>query len=344
MATEIQTWEIIEGQLKEINTTLSECGRKEKEDLEQWLKTETKILGEDIRIIGEQVYTASGPLDYLGLDDKGNLVIVELKREKLPREVLAQAIDYASDISSWELDKISEVCISYTGQSLEDFISENFEDIDADNFTVNESQRILLVGFSIESSLIRMIEWLSDKYDLAINAIVLKYTKTSSGNELISKTSIIPEEIEKTKVNKKKYKIEMSDEVGDYSVEELRSLFSKYLKANLWSSRRIREIMLPFLIENKDVVTREKLKQEFLKVGGELGGEDPKQAGIYIAIISNQLGQKKKDYLRQVIQYEYPNFSWEKDNFKINPNYYDMVKEILEEIRTESIESSARIY
>ena len=62
-------------------------------------------MGEDIAIIGEQVQTASGPLDFLAVDNTGNTVIVELKRDKLPREALVQAIDYASDIADWDLDR-----------------------------------------------------------------------------------------------------------------------------------------------------------------------------------------------------------------------------------------------
>lgn len=329
MATEIRTWEIIDGTLTEVSTSLAENGRKEKEDLEQWIKTEANILGDDIRIIGEQVYTASGPLDYLGIDSKGNLVIIELKRDRLPREALAQAIEYASDISKWERDRIGEICINYTGQAIEDFIAESYEDIDDDSFIINESQRLLLVGFSIDISLARMIEWLSDRYDLAINAILLKYVKTSSGNELLSRTAIIPEEIEKDKINKKKYRLEMSDDCGNYGEEEIKELFERYLRKDLWSSKRIKNIMLPYLFKNKDGVTREDLKQEFLRVGGELGGKDTKQAGIFIALISNQLGQKKKDYLRQIIMYDYPNFSWEKDNFKVNPKYIHLVESIL---------------
>jgi hypothetical protein len=154
MAIEIKTWEIINGQLIEIKTSMTEHDRREKDDLEQWIKSEQSILGTDIKIIGEQVRTASGPLDYLGIDDKGNLVIIELKRDRLPREALAQAIDYASDVAKWEIDTISEVCLNYTGQSIEDFISENFEEVDRENITINQIQRITLVGFAIESSLI----------------------------------------------------------------------------------------------------------------------------------------------------------------------------------------------
>ncbi|MFA5676235.1 MAG: hypothetical protein WDA65_06885 [Christensenellales bacterium] len=333
MATEIKTWEIVEDRLSEINTTLIDSGRKEKEHLEKWLKTESEILGSDIKIIGEQVYTLSGPLDYLGIDKKGNLVIIELKRDRLPREALAQAIDYASDISSWERDKINEICFNYTSQSLDDFITESFENIDIDNFSINDSQRLLLVGFSIDSALSRMIEWLSDKYDLVINAILLKYIRTSSGNELLSRTAIIPEDVENAKIDKKKNKIEMSDEPGVYEEYELKELLFQYLQRNLWSSRRMKIIMIPYLLKTQKTVSREELKQEFLKNGGELGGIDSKQAGIYISLISNQLGQKKNDFLRQIIMYDYPTYHWEKDNFKINPEYFELVKEVMLSIK-----------
>lgn len=75
MATEIKTWEIIDGELTEINTTLAQNGRKEKDDLEKWLKTNPKILGDNILVFGEQVWTKSGPLDYLGIDNNGLISI-----------------------------------------------------------------------------------------------------------------------------------------------------------------------------------------------------------------------------------------------------------------------------
>lgn len=332
MPTEIKTWEIQDGSLKEIRTSLVEYGKKEKDDLEEWIKTEPSILGSDIILIGEQVMTASGPLDFLGIDNKGNLVVVELKRDRLPREALAQAIDYASDIASWEIERLNAVCLEYTGQSIDDFISDNFEDVEKESFVINDTQRLLLVGFSIDTSLSRMIEWLSDKYDVPINVIVLNYVVTSSGNELLSRMAIIPEEIEINKIRKKKYKVEMSDEPGNYSDEELKERFVSYLKNSLWSSKRIRYIMLPKLLKEKGVVTREELKNEFLNKGGELGGVDTQQTGIYISLISNQLGQKKKDYLRQIIRYEYPNYPWEKDNFMIEGRYRSMVEEVLKEL------------
>ncbi len=202
MATEIKTWEIVNGELKAIDSSLIEQGRKEKEHLEKWIKTNPRILGTDILVIGEQVQTKSGPLDFLGIDNEGNLVIVELKRDKVPREALTQAIDYASDIANWSTEKISEVCFRFSGKSIDEQYSEYFES--NDDFIINNSQRLLLVGFGVEESLNRMIEWLSQNFDVSINAIILNYVITSSGNELLSRTVIIPEEVEKERSSKRK--------------------------------------------------------------------------------------------------------------------------------------------
>jgi len=106
MATEIRTWQIVEGKLEPIDTSLEVQGRTEPYDLEPWIASNPGIIGSDIAIIGRQVMSKSGPVDLLGIDKSGNLIVVELKRGMLPREALAQAIDYASDASRLECRKV----------------------------------------------------------------------------------------------------------------------------------------------------------------------------------------------------------------------------------------------
>lgn len=72
MGTEIKTWQIIDGKLVDVNTSLKEQGRNEPYDLEPWLASNPEIIGTDILIIGRQVMTKSGPIDLLGIDRAGN--------------------------------------------------------------------------------------------------------------------------------------------------------------------------------------------------------------------------------------------------------------------------------
>ena len=55
-----------------------EAKRKETEDSEEWIKSYPQILGEDILIIGEQVPTKSGFIDFFGVNKSRDLIIVHL--------------------------------------------------------------------------------------------------------------------------------------------------------------------------------------------------------------------------------------------------------------------------
>lgn len=325
MTTEIGVWEIIKGKLESIDVSLTQAGRRENEDLEKWVKDNPIILGQDILIIGEQVRTKSGPLDLLGIDKSGNLIIIELKRDKLPREVIAQALDYVSDVSSWDLDRVSDECSKFSGLPLEDYLNENFEEIDLEDLKVNENQRLLLVGFSIDEPLERMIEWLSNNFGVGLNAIILKYIQTRSGDEFIARTMIIPEDVQKERIRKKGNKIETTDEPGHYETEELKPLLQNYLAENRKTPQRIKGILLPLCLKN-DIVTREMLKKEFVK---KENVSDEGKAGLILTTISREIGIVSRDYLRQIIEYERPN-PWEKDNYRIKEEYKDLIKDLLQ--------------
>jgi hypothetical protein len=331
MTTEIKTWQIADGHLVNVKSSLADEGRKEAVDLEKWIVSNPGIIGHDLTVIGEQVQTRSGPLDVLAIDRQGNLVIVELKRDKLPREALAQGIDYASDVATWSVDRISEVCSRFTGKSLEDTLTEAYPEETLDNINVNESQKILLVGFSIETSLERMITWLSETFSVGINAIVLHYVVTSSGDELLARTSLISEDVVEQRVQQRKFSIPMSDEPGEYELDELRSLLVRYLSQPMVSARRIESVLLPACLKYGKV-QRELLKEELVRLGE---AEDMTNAGYALTSISSQIGMEKNDFLRQVIGYEYPNYPWEKDHYYIRDDHHNLVRSILEELAVE---------
>lgn len=331
MGTEIRTWQVVDGKLTPIDAALKDEGRTEPYDLEPWLASNPEIIGADIVVIGRQVMTGSGPIDLLAVDRSGNTVVVEIKRGELPRQSLAQAIDYASDVAQWTVERLSEVCSEYLQKSLEEAFHEAFPDVDLEAVNLNSAQRIALVGFSIEASLERMIEWLSEAYGVNINAIVLSYVKTKGGEELLTRTSIISEEIEQERTRKqRKFEIPMSDEPGAYDVQQLRQLLLAYFSRDRVTNSRMRDILLPACLKTK-VLTRDQLKRAFIAFDSSY---DESKIGYYLTQISVQLGMKKNDFLRQVLAYGYPRHRWEKDNFSIKEPYRDLVGEVLEELKS----------
>ncbi len=329
MGTEIKTWEIREGKPVAVESKLSDAGRTETLDLEAWIETDPSIVRPGMRLIGRQVMTSSGPLDLLAVDRSGDLVIIELKRDRLPREALAQAIDYASDLATWSIDKISEVCVKYTGESLEDIFTVTFPEVDIETTKINDRQRIVLVGFGAETALERMVEWLSDNYGVSINAVILKYVRTAAGSETLTRTAVISEELEEKRSRDKKFTIPMSDEAGQYAEDDLRRLLLKYLSQDLVTAQRIRDVLIPACLK-RDRLSRDELKEEFLIQNPDI---DPGKAGFSLSVISGQMGMKKNDFLRQVIGYEYPTYEWEKDNYFIRSEYRSLVVDVLAAIR-----------
>ena len=99
MTDEIRIW-AMDGTSHEAEP-VSPTDRVEREDyLENVLVKNPDMLMPGLKLVGRQTPTDSGNLDLLGVDEYGRLVVFELKRGKLTREAVAQAIDYSSYLES----------------------------------------------------------------------------------------------------------------------------------------------------------------------------------------------------------------------------------------------------
>ena len=65
--------------------------------LEDILDTDISVAAPNWMVIGRQVKTDhGGVIDLLAIDRDGNLIVIELKRDKTPRDIVAQSLDYGS--------------------------------------------------------------------------------------------------------------------------------------------------------------------------------------------------------------------------------------------------------
>ena len=191
MTTEIKLWKIEnEDQLKIlINSRLN----MEKQ-LESWIENDVSMLSNDLMVIGRQVSTDyGGVIDLLCINSSGDLTIVELKREKTPRDITAQILDYASWISSLASEKVIEIADKYFGknqESLENAFRKRFNSELPE--VLNNSHSMLIAATQIDSSSERIINYLSGPlYEMDINVVTFQCFKDSSGKEFIAKTYLI---------------------------------------------------------------------------------------------------------------------------------------------------------
>lgn len=206
MPQDIRIWEIQNGEdLREIYPSKLDLEEK----IEKWLEVDISILAEDLIVIGRQVKTDfGGYIDLLCLDQGGDVVIIELKKERTPREITSQALDYASWVKDLSNERITEIAAEYFDgeEQFHDRFSKQFGEPVPE--VLNEQHKMIIVAAEIDSDSERIINYLSDSYGVSINAASFQYFKDTGGRELLARVFLIePSEVEyksKTKSSSKR--------------------------------------------------------------------------------------------------------------------------------------------
>src|SRR5664280_739377 len=173
MADEVRVWQVArEDKLVEVK--VSKLNREER--IEKWITQDISVLDPDqsgLLVIGEQVPTAFGKeIDLLCIDSEGDLVIVELKRDKTPREVTAQALDYASWVKDLGAEEVEKIAAEYlkSGKNLKETFEETFQTDFPE--VINDDHAIKIVASEVDDSTERMIRYLSER-GININVVRL---------------------------------------------------------------------------------------------------------------------------------------------------------------------------
>lgn len=158
--------------------------------LETMIVKEPGMLSDEWLLIGQQEQTYNKqPLDLLAIAPDASLVLVELKRDKTPRDVVAQALDYASWVEKLEPEQIVAIYRKFTsGRDLaEDFQKKFHRQLDEEE--LNQSHQIIIVAAELDSITERIVAYLNDR-SIAIN--VLFFQVFAHGDEkIISRTWLL---------------------------------------------------------------------------------------------------------------------------------------------------------
>lgn len=193
MGDEVRLWQIGAG---EQLITVDRVRLDLESRLQEWLARDISILDPTLLVIGREVETDFGGfIDVLCVDVAGDLVIVELKRDKTPREVTAQALDYASWVVNLSNERVTSIANEHLDGGFENAFRTRFG-IEVPE-TLNGDHRVLVVGSEIDSSSERIIRYLSDAHGMSINAATFQYFQLPDGSELLARVFLIePSEVE----------------------------------------------------------------------------------------------------------------------------------------------------
>lgn len=187
MAIQQGIWRINAGNSSTCTPTRLETARLDDENqLEELIAQDVSIINADWLLIGRQVRTSFDKrIDLLALDANGSVIIIELKRDKTPRDVVAQAIDYASWVETLEDNQLVDCYLDFATkyklpeQSLDAAFKAKFG-LSLADVTLNDSHQMVIVASELDASTERIITYLNNRHGVGINAVF--FSAFSDGN------------------------------------------------------------------------------------------------------------------------------------------------------------------
>ena len=145
--------------------------------LEEMIVKQPGILSDEWMLIGQQEHAGqAGRIDLLAIAPDGSLVLIELKRNRTPRRVMAQALDYAAWVEELGADQIARIYHRFSnGGSLDEDFRERFGS-DLDEETLNDSHQIIIVAAELDEATERIVNYLNAR-DIAINVLFFQVFK-----------------------------------------------------------------------------------------------------------------------------------------------------------------------
>ena len=168
MTDEIKIWALDGSSEANKVTELEPTNRTETEQmLEDTLVANPEMLMPGLKLVGRQTSTTGGPLDLLGVDSSGQLVVFELKRGTLTRDAITQIIDYASSLELLSDDDLAAQIAEQSGKNgidpiddFEEWYSQRFAEQQLDSL---KPIQMMLVGLGADKNATRMVDFLTKR-------------------------------------------------------------------------------------------------------------------------------------------------------------------------------------
>lgn len=190
---------------------LAELGLRERDDLQEWVIEEPRILGEELLIITSEYAGFEDTLDrldVLALDREGRLVVIELKRDRADSNSDLQALKYASFCSTLTAEDIQQLYREFhNARNGEDISPEAVADrflefLDTDEvyeisesgwveFELDDRPRVMIAAGDFGTEITSPVLWLNQEYGLDISCVRLSAYERD-GEYLVQGQRIIP--------------------------------------------------------------------------------------------------------------------------------------------------------
>lgn len=183
----VSVWRIDDGRAVAVERTAL-ANEKLLEDI---LESDISLLGlpNQLLVVGRQVVTEyAGRVDLLCVDAEGNLFVVEIKKDRTPREVVAQAMDYGYWVRDLGYDDIRDIYLHYKpGGDFDDAfrIAFGLEPPEA----VNSEHQLVIVASALDPASERIVTY-SQGFGVPMNVVFFQ-TFQENGAQYLTRTWLI---------------------------------------------------------------------------------------------------------------------------------------------------------
>jgi hypothetical protein len=187
--TGIAIWRVDDSPVR-VHSTQMKLEKK----LEDIIESDPSLLGGALMILGRQVKTDSGKwIDLLGVDAEGNAHVLELKRDRTPRDVVAQTLDYGAWVDQLGNEEIREIYAQYKAASSYQSFDEAFEGKFgfAPPESLNETHVLTIVATDMDAATERIVAYLANR-QVPINVLFFSYYE-DDGRSYIARSWMLDE-------------------------------------------------------------------------------------------------------------------------------------------------------
>jgi hypothetical protein len=205
--------------------------------LEDLIVRQPNLLGRGIALIGRQLPTSGGPLDLIGVDQDGRIVVFELKRGLLTRDAVAQILDYASDLVEKGEEQLARLVETNSGRNgiptLDDFAdwySQQYPDSDG---PLSLPPRMILVGLGADERAKRITSFLTQR---SVEIELLTFYAFRSENRLFFarlSESEVPKPSAVSPANKESNRRALHELAEQYGVKDLMEEIAAFVAIRL---------------------------------------------------------------------------------------------------------------
>ena len=172
MAVEMAIWRMTDGGPRKLELSPLDFEKR----LEDMIANDPSMSGIDLLVIGRQVQTTYGGfIDLLALDVDGRVHVLELKRDRTPRDIVAQTLDYGSWAQGLGLELLEQIYLenSEDEANLGEAFAERFGNSLPD--VVNADQQFTIIASELDPTSDRIVEFLAESYGVPINAVFFRH-------------------------------------------------------------------------------------------------------------------------------------------------------------------------